>query len=380
MSLTDLDWAREAWEESPDAIFATAPDGTVLSWNRAAEQIFGHTRAQALGKSAIGLFAGTGVSGQQGCKSMASACREQGADLVETQCVRKDGSVVDICISRKEIHDQHGDLRYTLFTNKDVTRLKAAHADERQTNAFQAGGLAGVSHDLRTPLNAIIGFSEFLLEGKVGALNARQREYLGDILVSGRNLLQLINDVLELNKLEAGRMELNPERFRVADVIEELCSGLSEQASDGQVALQQQDIAADLVAFMDRGAFLHVLHNIVSNALNVADSGSELRVGADRSADGTLHLRIHAAGSRIPDGKIARLFADLSRSDVGGARGGTGVGLTLTRRIIELQNGWITAPGDLPEGTTLTVSLPAGGQGSSGDADAAATGLFELPR
>ena len=145
----------------------------------------------------------------------------------------------------------------------------------QEANRLKSEFLANMSHELRTPLNGIIGFSEFLIDGKTGALTPKQSEYITDILNSGQHLLQLINNVLDLAKVEAGKMELHPETFSIRKAIEEVCSVVAPMAQTKDLAIRSEvDPAIDKVT-LDQQKFKQILYNLLSNAVKFTNSGRQ---------------------------------------------------------------------------------------------------------
>jgi signal transduction histidine kinase len=217
-----------------------------------------------------------------------------------------------------------------------------------------------MSHELRTPLNGIIGFSELLIDSKAGPVNARQKEYLGVILSSGRHLLQLINDVLDLSKVEAGRMELRPESFEVQGAIDEVSSVVSAPARQKQITIYKQ-VAPDLGSTMlDRQKFVQVLYNLVANAVKFSDEGGKVTISADRPQEDLLRIQVRDTGIGIRKEDFGNLFVEFRQLDSGTARRyeGTGLGLALTKKIIEFQGGQITVTSEVGQGSVFTVTLP----------------------
>jgi signal transduction histidine kinase len=232
------------------------------------------------------------------------------------------------------------------------------HAIE-EANRIKSEFLANMSHELRTPLNGIIGFGEVLLGGRPGPLNDTQSEFLGDILNSGRHLLQLINDVLDLSKVEAGKMELNLETFRIEKAIEEVCAVSRGIAHKKQIHIQTQ-IGPDLAEVtLDLQKFKQVLYNLISNAIKFNNEGGQVEIIA-RSMGDLLQVQVKDDGIGIADADLPRLFREFEQLDSGAARrfGGTGLGLVLTRKIVEFQHGTITVKSEPGLGSTFTVVLP----------------------
>jgi protein-histidine pros-kinase len=216
-----------------------------------------------------------------------------------------------------------------------------------------------MSHELRTPLNAIIGFSEFLIDEKAGALAAKQKEYLTDVLNGGRHLLRLINDVLDLSKVEAGKMEVRAERFSVREAVEEVCSGVASIADGKGIAIKREFAATLDQLTLDRQKFIQVLYNLVSNALKFSDEGGEVSVRA-RQHDQQLELSVCDRGIGIRSEDLEKLFVEFQQLDSGSTRRfeGTGLGLALTKKLIEVQGGSISVESERGRGSTFTVLLP----------------------
>jgi signal transduction histidine kinase len=219
--------------------------------------------------------------------------------------------------------------------------------------------LANMSHELRTPLNAIIGFSEVLLERMFGELNPKQAEYLQDIVSSGRHLLSLINDILDLSKIEAGRMELELATFDLPTALENALTLIRERASRHGVAL---DLDADtrLGDFVgDERKLRQILLNLLSNAVKFTPEGG--RVGLKATpADGAVEIAVSDTGIGIAPEDQEAIFEEFRQvgSDYARKREGTGLGLTLTKKFIEMHGGRIWVKSEVGKGSTFTFTLP----------------------
>jgi signal transduction histidine kinase len=220
--------------------------------------------------------------------------------------------------------------------------------------------LASMSHELRTPLNAIIGFSEVLQERMFGEINEKQSEYLADIHSSGVHLLSLINDILDLSKIEAGRMDLELSRFNLAEALQNCLTLIRERATRHgiSVALEVDSEVGDYVA--DERKFKQILLNLLSNAVKFTPEGGRIRVRA-RYADRQVEISVSDTGIGIPENDLAIIFEEFRQ--VGTDRlkktEGTGLGLALTKKFVELHGGRIGVQSTVGKGSTFTFSLPA---------------------
>jgi signal transduction histidine kinase len=235
---------------------------------------------------------------------------------------------------------------------KNIELQNAARAKDRF--------LANMSHELRTPLNGIIGFSEFLVDGKPGTLNPKQKDYLEDILNSGRHLLQLINDLLDLAKVEAGKMELKVEKFLLRESIEEVCA-VTELIAQKKGIRVGVYIAPELGEItLDRKMFKQVLYNLLSNAIKFTDNGGKVELFAEPHDPHRFQLVVKDSGIGIKSEDFGRLFKEFEQLESQATRQqeGTGLGLALTRKIVELQGGEITVKSEIGIGSSFTVLLP----------------------
>jgi signal transduction histidine kinase len=229
-----------------------------------------------------------------------------------------------------------------------------------KANAAKSEFLANMSHELRTPLNAIIGFSELLLERVVGELNAKQAEYERDVLSAGRHLLSLINDILDLSKVEAGRMELAVTTFSLTDAIETGVMMIRERASRHAIELNT-DLSPDTATLEgDERKIKQVVFNLLSNAVKYTPDGGRIDV-TTRSTNGEIQLAVKDSGIGISPDDQKRIFEEFRQAKGGGARNqeGTGLGLTLTKRLVELHGGRIWVESAVGQCSTFTVALPA---------------------
>jgi len=221
--------------------------------------------------------------------------------------------------------------------------------------------LASMSHELRTPLNAVIGFSEVLLERMFGDVNAKQEEYLQDILTSGRHLLSLINDILDLAKIEAGRMDLDVEEFDVAQAIDNAVVLVRERATRKGLTLDTR-LDRGLGSLRgDQRKVKQVLLNLLSNAVKFTPEGGRVEIRAQR-LDGHVEVAVTDTGIGIAEEDLDAVFEEFRQvgTDYAKKHEGTGLGLTLSRKFVELHGGRIWVKSQLGQGSTFAFTLPGG--------------------
>jgi len=245
-------------------------------------------------------------------------------------------------------------------------QLRAANEQlEEQSRRAQAANraksefLASMSHELRTPLNAIIGFSELLIdEQPSGYDHATRASYLSSIYESGKHLLTLINDILDLSKVEAGRMELRPERFSLAETVQHVLSTVEPLAAAKHIRFSADTAyAGDVVA--DEGKVKQILYNLVSNAIKFTPDDGRIHVSIGQDASGTV-VSVEDSGIGIAPEDRERIFLEFQQLDAGPGRQheGTGLGLALTKRFVELHGGRIWVDGEPGQGSIFRFTLP----------------------
>jgi signal transduction histidine kinase len=226
-------------------------------------------------------------------------------------------------------------------------------------NRHKSEFLANMSHELRTPLTAIIGFSEVLSDKIFGELNDKQDEYMGDIVSSGRHLLSLINDILDLSKVEAGRMDLDCSKFDVPMAIENALILIRERATRHgiKVAHQIDERMGEIVG--DERKFKQVLLNLLSNAVKFTPEGGRIDVDAALTNE-SVEISVSDTGCGIAPENQETIFEEFRQvgTDAAKKREGTGLGLTLTKKFVELHGGTIRVESVIGKGSTFTFTLP----------------------
>ena len=244
--------------------------------------------------------------------------------------------------------------------NRMNDELRRVYKELENASEHKSEFLASMSHELRTPLNAIIGFSQVLRERISGDINAKQEEYLDDILSSGNHLLALINEVLDLAKVEAGQVELHVAPFLLQDALERGISTVREQATSGCVQLTLHANGGPTVVTGDERRIRQVIFNLLSNAVKFTPSGGRVDVTATH-ADGEARISVADTGGGIAADDLERIFEEFQQTELGARlHEGTGLGLALSKRFVEMHGGRIWCDSVVGTGSTFVFTLPLG--------------------
>ncbi|MBC8097285.1 MAG: PAS domain S-box protein, partial [Akkermansiaceae bacterium] len=349
-------YTRSLIESNIDALMATDPLGIITDVNKQMEALTGCTRDELIGAPFKSYFTDP-ERAEAGIKLALS--EKKVTDYELTACAR-DGKKTEVSYNVTTLYDRDRRLQGMLATARDVTERKRFEQSLQEANRMKSEFLANMSHELRTPLNGIIGFTEFLIDEKPGPLQPKQKEYLGDVLSSARHLLQLINDVLDLAKVEAGKMELHPETFPVHQAVEEVAAVIKGIAQKKRIVVGIEIGAGLDAVLLDEHKFKQVLYNLLSNAVKFSDDGGQVSVKARRLDPHQFEVQVRDTGIGIKAEDISRLFTEFEQLDSGTARRfeGTGLGLALTKKIIEFQGGRISVESEPGRGSVFTVVLP----------------------
>jgi PAS domain S-box-containing protein len=359
---------RELVENANSIILRLDTDCRVTFFNEYAQRFFGFGEEEILGRSVLGtIVPDLETTGRDLRELVASiAAHPERYANNENENVRRNGERVWLAWTNRPILDAAGRLSEILCIGNDISVLKhaehglllakeAAEAADRTKSAF----LATMSHELRTPLNSIIGFSGILLRGLAGPLNDEQLKQLTMVQRSARHLLALINDVLDISKIEAGQLQIRAEPFALAGSLEKVVASLRPQAERKGLSLGLTLECGDALFCGDQRRIEQVLMNLLSNAVKFTDGGQV----AVRAAvvDGVVSLVVEDTGVGIALEDQGGLFRPFHQLDQGLARRheGTGLGLSICKSLVERMGGTITVQSRPGEGSTFRVRLPA---------------------
>ncbi len=218
--------------------------------------------------------------------------------------------------------------------------------------------LANVSHELRTPLNSILGFSEILENGMYGTLNEKQKEYINEIRVSGLRLLGMINEILDISKIEAKAMKISRSRFSIDVLYTEVCNVLAPLAAKKNIKMIK-DYEEDFEIYADYQKMQQIFYNLVSNAIKFTPEGGEILLGAENKKSKVI-LSVHDNGIGIDPKYHGKIFAKFVQLDSAYTKkeSSTGLGLTITKELVELHGGKITVKSEVNNGSTFIITLP----------------------
>ena len=379
-------YTRSLIESNIDALMTTDPRGIITDVNKQTEALTGCTRDELIGAPFKNHFTDSSRA-EAGINRVLSEGKVTNYELTARA---RDGNLTVVSYNATTFHDRDRSLQGVFVAARDVTEIKAFAQTLQQKNVeledasrMKSEFLANMSHELRTPLNAIIGFSEVLKDGLMGEMTDPQRGFIGNIFGSGNHLLSLINDILDLSKVEAGKMTLDIEPMQVSSLFVNSLSIIKEKAAARHIRLVV-DAAEDLGAIhADARKVKQIVYNLLSNAVKFAVEGGQVSLRASRVSraevgqlsgswigrsfpladnEFTEFLEISVTDNGIgisPDG-LERLFRPFSQIDSGLARKfeGTGLGLAMVKLLAELHGGAVAAESAVGEGSRFTVWLP----------------------
>ena len=241
--------------------------------------------------------------------------------------------------------------------NRMNDQLRGLYQELETASRHKSDFLATMSHELRTPLNAIIGFSEVLHEQMYGELNERQLAFVDDVLVAGEHLLSLINDVLDLAKIEAGGMELELSEVAIPDVLRSAVSMHAERASRAGVELSLATEPEEITISADGRRVRQIVFNLVSNAVKFTPTGGRVDLSA-RLDDGQVEIAVADTGPGIAPEELETVFEEFKQATEGKRAEGTGLGLPLSRKLAELHGGHLWVESEVGRGSTFRFTLP----------------------
>jgi PAS domain S-box-containing protein len=381
-------YTRSLIESNIDALMATDPRGIITDVNKQTEALTGCTRDELIGAPFKNYFTDSGRAEA----AINRVLSEGKVTNYELTARARDGRLTVVSYNATTFHDRDRSLQGVFAAARDVTELKLFEQRLKQKNVeledasrMKSEFLANMSHELRTPLNAIIGFSEVLRDGLMGEMSDQQRGFIGDIFSSGKHLLSLINDILDLSKVEAGKMTLDLEPVHLSSLFVNSLSIIREKAAARHIRLDLDLGATEALGSIqvDPRKVKQILYNLLSNAVKFSNEGGQVQVRAGRvpraevgSISGStkgrsfpladsafaefLKITVADTGIGISPAGLEHLFTPFSQIDSGLARKfeGTGLGLAMVKLLAELHDGAVAVESGVGEGSCFTVWLP----------------------
>ncbi len=365
------------------------PDGDPLTFDVAADDLLeeawheGASRIAQVDRASLSRVAGPGITNLRAIRRVVIVPVQAGG---ETQCVMRLFTPVhglflqddsDLLAALGTYTGARIQSARTLSRELDMSRrLREANRDLRAASLAKSDFLSGMSHELRTPLNAIIGFSDLLLERRAGALTDRQERYTANILESGQHLLQIVNDVLDIAKADAARLDIRPAAVRLSRVVQGALLLVGPQAGSGGVALHDE-VPPDAFIWADELRARQVLVNLLSNAVKFTSVGGRVAVRAE-PRDAVIEVSVADTGIGIDAADLAGIFDEFTQVSQGTDRTyeGTGLGLPLVRRLMQAMGGGVRAESSPGFGSVFTVWFPKAHEPPAADRlPASSTGL-----
>jgi PAS domain S-box-containing protein len=379
---------RDLFENARELIQVVAPDGALLYANRAWRETLGYPQEEL---ARLNFFQVIHPESHSQCQEMfRRVLAGETVERIEMVFVARNGQRI-VGEGSCSCRFQNGQPVFVRAIFSDITARREAEAEIRQltatleqrvlertqqlatlnrelelrnreverANRMKSQFLASMSHELRTPLNAVIGFSELLHEETAGPLNEKQRRYIEHVLNGAKHLLQLINDILDLAKVESGQLLLRPEPFPLGEALPEVLSTIKPLAMNKRIQVENR-VAAEIHLHADRIRVKQILYNLLSNAVKFTAEGGQVWIDA-RRADGSVCVTVSDNGIGIPPEEHQAIFNEFYQvgTTTKGVKEGTGLGLAISRRLVEAHEGNIWVESEPGKGSRFSFTVPA---------------------
>jgi PAS domain S-box-containing protein len=346
-------------ENAGDAVISTDVEDRIITWNRAAELLFGYSKAESIGQS---LSIVVPLNRSQELEEIRLKVELSGPMRnLEIHRRRKDGSVIDAALAVSPLKDNDGKTIGFLHMLKDITEKNRYERRLKELDRMKSDFVSNVSHELRTPLTAIKGSVDNMLDGIIGSFTEKQARYLARIKSNVDRLGRLIGDLLDLSRIESGKIELRPDTIRVLPLAKDVVDSLRFLAAEKLISIDVLSTEQDVVLWADRDKVLQVLTNLIGNAVKFTPPHGKVTVVVDDSDRTWVKLSVADNGPGIPAAEAAKIFDrfyQIEQVNKQKAKG-TGLGLAISKALVEMHGGELTYERGIEGGSVFTFTLPA---------------------
>ncbi len=346
-------------ENAGDAIISTDASDRILSWNRAAEVIFGYKKEEVIGQSLAVLLPPHRAKELEEIRAkveLAGVIRN-----LEVRRQRKDGVTIDVALAVSPIGDKTGAVSGFLHLAKDITEKKRYEHRLKELDRLKSDFVSNVSHELRTPLTAIKGSVDNMLDGITGTMNEKQTRYLTRVKSNADRLTRLINDLLDLSRIEAGKIDLKPANLALVSLAQEIADNIRPVAVEKLISLEVAAADGGTTAWADRDKIIQVLMNLIGNAVKFTPERGKVTVAVHKNGARWVEISVADTGPGILPEEASRIFDRFYQIAQAGKQKakGTGLGLAICKALVEMHGGKIWMESEVGKGSTFSFTLPA---------------------
>ena len=346
-------------DNAGDAIISTDVEDRILTWNHGAEVIFGYSKEETVGQS-LTILLPSHRAGE--LEEIRDKVRITGVIRnLEVRRIRKDGIIIEASLAVSPIRDKDDNVIGFLHLARDVTEKKRYEQRLKELDKMKSAFVSNVSHELRTPLTAIKASADNMLDRLIGDLNAKQVGYLTRIKSNSDRLARLINDLLDLSTIEAGKIDLRPANIPLVTLVKEAAESLRPVAAEKLINLTVMSADPGVIAWADRDKVIQVLMNLIGNALKFTPTRGEVTVAVAKNSAAWMQISVTDTGPGIPAEEVNKVFGRFYQIGQAGTQNtqGTGLGLAISKALVEMHGGKIWVESEAGKGSTFSFTLPA---------------------
>jgi PAS domain S-box-containing protein len=346
-------------DNAGDAIISTDVADRILTWNHGAEVIFGYSKEETVGQS-LTILLPTHRAGE--LEEIRDKVRLTGVIRnLEVRRIKKDGIIIEASLAVSPIRDKDDNVIGFLHLARDVTEKKRYEQRLKELDKMKSAFVSNVSHELRTPLTAIKASADNMLDRLIGDLNGKQVGYLTRIKSNSDRLARLINDLLDLSTIEAGKIDLRPTNLPLVTLVKEAAESLKPVAAEKLINLTVMSADPGVIAWADRDKVIQVLMNLIGNALKFTPTRGKVTIAVAKNSAAWMQISVTDTGPGIPAEEVNKVFGRFYQIGQAGTpkTQGTGLGLAISKALVEMHGGKIWVESEAGNGSTFSFTLPA---------------------